>query len=118
MSIRTIAAELGRGPSTISREVSRNRAVHPRGEWSYRPHAPQRRADKRPATRTSAPRGPRPARSDRTPSCDTSSRTTCPCAGAQSRSATLRTDGSPTGRRCTWSTRRSTRPSTSRAAAS
>ncbi|MFE9890308.1 helix-turn-helix domain-containing protein [Streptomyces scopuliridis] len=92
MSIRTIAAELGRGPSTISREVSRNRAVHPRG--------------------------PRPARSDRTPSCDTSSRTTCPCAGAQSRSATLRTDGSPTGRRCTWSTRRSTRPSTSRAAAS
>ncbi|MFE2499998.1 helix-turn-helix domain-containing protein [Streptomyces scopuliridis] len=32
MSIRTIAAELGRGPSTISREVSRNRAVHPRGE--------------------------------------------------------------------------------------
>ncbi|MFE3707551.1 helix-turn-helix domain-containing protein [Streptomyces scopuliridis] len=32
VSIRTIAAERGRSPSTVSREVSRNRTVHPRGE--------------------------------------------------------------------------------------
>ncbi|MFE3142939.1 helix-turn-helix domain-containing protein [Streptomyces scopuliridis] len=30
--MRTIAAERGRSPSTVSREVSRNRTVHPRGE--------------------------------------------------------------------------------------
>jgi transposase, IS30 family len=46
-SIRTIAAELGRSPSTISREVRRNRTVLPDGRWYYRPHAAQRRADKR-----------------------------------------------------------------------
>jgi IS30 family transposase len=43
-SIRTIAAELDRAPSTISREIRRNR--HPtRGQ--YRPHAAQARADAR-----------------------------------------------------------------------
>lgn len=46
-SIRTIAAELGRSPSTISREVRRNRTVLPGGGWYYRPYAAQRRADKR-----------------------------------------------------------------------
>ncbi|MEV1035375.1 IS30 family transposase [Streptomyces sp. ADI95-17] len=46
-SIRTIAAELGRSPSTISREVRRSRTVLPGGRWYYRPHAAQRRADKR-----------------------------------------------------------------------
>ncbi|MFC9223976.1 IS30 family transposase [Streptomyces hygroscopicus] len=46
-TIRAIAAELGRSPSTISREIRRNRTVLPDGRWHYRPHAAQRRADKR-----------------------------------------------------------------------
>src|SRR5882757_1685690 len=43
-SIRTIAAELGRSPSTISREIHRNQ--HP-VNGRYRPFAAQARADKR-----------------------------------------------------------------------
>ncbi|MCO5993330.1 IS30 family transposase [Actinoallomurus rhizosphaericola] len=43
-SIRAIAAELGRAPSTISREIRRNR--HPIN-GQYRPHAAQARADAR-----------------------------------------------------------------------
>ena len=43
-SVRAIAAELGRSPSTISREIRRNR--HP-GSGRYRPHAAQARADAR-----------------------------------------------------------------------
>ncbi|MER6952312.1 IS30 family transposase [Nonomuraea sp. NPDC000554] len=43
-SIRQIARELGRAPSTISREVRRNR--HPTN-GQYRPHAAQARADAR-----------------------------------------------------------------------
>lgn len=46
-TVRTIAAELGRSPSTISREIRRNRTVLSDGRWYYRPHAAQRRADKR-----------------------------------------------------------------------
>lgn len=47
-TIRQIAAELGRSPSTISREVRRNRTVlHDYNRWYYRPHAAQRRADAR-----------------------------------------------------------------------
>ncbi|OEJ56814.1 hypothetical protein BGM19_00890 [Streptomyces agglomeratus] len=46
-SIRQIAAELGRSPSTISREVRRNRRTMPRGGWYYRPHTAQARADAR-----------------------------------------------------------------------
>ena len=42
-SIRAIAAELNRSPSTVSREVRRN--AHPGG--AYRPHAAQDRADAR-----------------------------------------------------------------------
>ncbi|MCQ8195599.1 IS30 family transposase [Streptomyces rugosispiralis] len=48
-SVRTIAAELGRSPSTISREIRRN-GMPLRGDrtrWAYRPHAAQRRADRR-----------------------------------------------------------------------
>lgn len=46
-SLRAIAAELGRSPSTISREIRRNRS-HVRGDrWAYRPHAAQSRADAR-----------------------------------------------------------------------
>jgi transposase, IS30 family len=43
-SLRTIAAELGRSPSTISREVRRNSRP---GGGAYRPHAAQARADAR-----------------------------------------------------------------------
>ncbi|WP_233478113.1 IS30 family transposase [Streptomyces mobaraensis] len=43
-SVRAIAAELGRSPSTVSREIRRNR--HPVG-GQYRPHAAQARADAR-----------------------------------------------------------------------
>ncbi|MFF2752117.1 IS30 family transposase [Kitasatospora sp. NPDC058048] len=43
-TIRVIAAELGRSPSTISREIKRNH--HP-GSGAYRPHAAQARADAR-----------------------------------------------------------------------
>lgn len=45
--VRTIARELGRHPSTISREVRRNGTVDPRGQRHYRPHAAQARADAR-----------------------------------------------------------------------
>ncbi|GHH74498.1 IS30 family transposase [Kitasatospora indigofera] len=43
-TVRAIAAELSRSPSTISREIRRNR--HP-GNGQYRPHAAQARADTR-----------------------------------------------------------------------
>ncbi|WTE67898.1 IS30 family transposase [Streptomyces sp. NBC_01615] len=46
-TVRAIAAELGRSPSTISREICRNRTVGTRGQWHYRPHAAQARADAR-----------------------------------------------------------------------
>ncbi|MDA2806597.1 IS30 family transposase [Nocardiopsis suaedae] len=46
-TLRTIAAELGRSPSTISREVRRNRTSAHGGPRYYRPHAAQRRADSR-----------------------------------------------------------------------
>ena len=42
--VRQIAAELGRSPSTISRELRRN--AHP-GSGAYRPYAAQRRAEER-----------------------------------------------------------------------
>ncbi|MEU4120633.1 IS30 family transposase [Kitasatospora sp. NPDC028055] len=43
-TVRAIAAELGRSPSTVSREIRRNR--HPEN-GRYRPHAAQARADAR-----------------------------------------------------------------------
>ncbi|MGW6260519.1 helix-turn-helix domain-containing protein, partial [Streptomyces sp. NPDC055085] len=47
-TVRQIAAELGRSPSTVSREIRRNRTVlHDYGRWYYRPHAAQARADAR-----------------------------------------------------------------------
>ncbi|MFI6158314.1 IS30 family transposase [Kitasatospora sp. NPDC051170] len=45
--VREIATELGRSPSTVSREISRNRTDSTRGQWHYRPHAAQARADAR-----------------------------------------------------------------------
>ncbi|WP_426363000.1 IS30 family transposase [Streptomyces sp. E-08] len=46
-TVRAIAAELGRSPSTVSREIRRNRTEGTRGRWHYRPHAAQARADSR-----------------------------------------------------------------------
>jgi transposase, IS30 family len=46
-SIRAIAAELGRSPSTVSREIRRNGTIDPRGRRHYRPHAAQSRAEAR-----------------------------------------------------------------------
>lgn len=46
-TVRVIAGELGRSASTVSREIHRNRTVGTRGEWHYRPHAAQARADAR-----------------------------------------------------------------------
>ncbi|MFJ2816845.1 IS30 family transposase [Streptomyces sp. NPDC087294] len=46
-SVRQIAAELGRSPSTISREIRRNGALWRGRDWTYRPHAAQRRAEER-----------------------------------------------------------------------
>lgn len=45
--MRTIAAELGRSPSTISREIRHNGTVDPRGVRHHRPYAAQARADAR-----------------------------------------------------------------------
>ncbi|SFH09853.1 Helix-turn-helix domain-containing protein [Streptomyces mirabilis] len=54
-SIRQIAAELGRSPSTISREIHRN-GMPLRGDdsrWAYRPYAAQARSDaRRPRTKS------------------------------------------------------------------
>ncbi|MFD5468821.1 IS30 family transposase [Kitasatospora sp. NPDC127059] len=46
-TVRAIAAELGRSPSTVSREIRRNRTHGTRGQWHYRPYAAQARADAR-----------------------------------------------------------------------
>ena len=46
-SVRAIAAELGRSPSTVSREIRRNRTDGTRDVWHYRPYAAQARADAR-----------------------------------------------------------------------
>ncbi|MEV0375118.1 IS30 family transposase, partial [Streptomyces sp. NPDC050636] len=46
-SIRQIAAELGRSPSTISREIRRNRHTLHNGGWYYRPNIAQNRAKAR-----------------------------------------------------------------------
>ena len=52
-TVRAIAAELGRSPSTVSREIRRNRTEGTRGQWYYRPHAAQARADARLSSRES-----------------------------------------------------------------
>ena len=46
-SVRQIAAELGRSPSTISREIGRNRRAMARGGWAYQPFHAHRRAERR-----------------------------------------------------------------------
>lgn len=46
-SVRQIAAELGRSPATISREIRRNRRPMPRGGFAYQPFHAHRRAERR-----------------------------------------------------------------------
>ncbi|WP_327419483.1 IS30 family transposase [Streptomyces sp. NBC_01233] len=46
-TVRAIAAELGRSPSTISREIRRNRTPGTGKKWFYRPYAAQARAEGR-----------------------------------------------------------------------
>ncbi|WP_385621129.1 IS30 family transposase [Streptomyces sp. P8-A8] len=46
-TIRRIACELGRSPSTISREVRRNRRPMPNGGFAYQPFHAHRRAERR-----------------------------------------------------------------------
>ncbi|WP_435834610.1 IS30 family transposase [Streptomyces abikoensis] len=46
-SIRQIAAELGRSPSTVSREIRRNRRPMPKGGFAYQPFHAHRRAERR-----------------------------------------------------------------------
>jgi hypothetical protein len=94
------------------RSAVRYAATAPSGAGPTGPTVPTRPS----AGQTSAGPARNPARSARTLSCETSSSITWPCAGARNRSARLCGPISPTGRRCTWSTRRSTRPYTSRAA--
>jgi len=64
-TVRAIAAELGRSPSTVSREIRRNR--HP-VNGQYRPHAAQARADAR------RPR-PKPGKIGQNAHCGTSYKT-------------------------------------------
>ncbi|WP_277922244.1 helix-turn-helix domain-containing protein [Streptomyces sp. Root369] len=97
-TVRSIAAELSRSPSTVSREIRRNRTMDPRGQWHYRPHAAQARADAR---------RPRPkSGQDRDEHRATGRHSSVwPFGGARNRSATLCVHSSPTGRTCTWFTR-------------
>ncbi|GAA3015658.1 hypothetical protein Sfulv_05560 [Streptomyces fulvorobeus] len=46
-TVRAIAVEPGRSPSTLSREIRRNRTNGARGPWHCRPRAAQARADAR-----------------------------------------------------------------------
>lgn len=46
-SLRVIAAELGRSPSTISREIRRNRTLVRGSQYRYGPHVAQSRTDAR-----------------------------------------------------------------------
>lgn len=103
-SIRAIAAELGRAPSTVSREIRRNRDTTTE---TYHPFRAQRSA------------APPVGGSDRNPgswfatlSCASSSRATWSSAGAPNRSAGRCPGCSRTGPGCVSYTRRSTRRST------
>jgi len=54
LSIRDIAAQIGRAPSTVSRELERNKGrpsngTGNTGRWGYSPHLAQKRADHRAA---------------------------------------------------------------------
>lgn len=106
--IRTIAGELGRAPSAISREVRRNR--HPTNH-QYRPHAAQARADAR------RPR-PKPGKIGRNPQLQAVIAGHLALRWSRSRSATLCAGGFLISRSCMWPTRPSTRPSTCKAAVS
>ena len=107
-SIRVIAAELGRSPSTISREVHRNGDPH---TGAYQPFRAQ--------TRAAGRRGdPGPESWLATASSGLSSRPSWINAGAPNRSPRCSRGCSPTGTTCAYATSRSTRRSTYRAGAS
>lgn len=104
-TVRAIAAELGRSPSTVSREIRRNR--HP-ANGQYRPHAAHARA------RAGRPR----PKGGKIAACPLLRDTIQSWLGLkwspEQISRSLRRT-SPASRRCTRRTRRSTRPSTSKA---
>ena len=105
IGVREIAHRIGRAPSTVSRELRRNRTVGRRA--GYRPFEAHRRACGRRAR-------VRDRRIQTTLNSLAWSRSCCSSAGARSRSAvTCASDSLPT-RRCGCPTRASTTPSTSR----
>lgn len=95
-SIRQIAAELGRSPSTISREIRRN-GMPLRGDafqWAYRPHAAQSRAEAR------RPR-PKAGKIGQNPELQDFIQRHLEQRWSPERSARFCGHASPTGRRCT-----------------
>ncbi|MBP5867170.1 helix-turn-helix domain-containing protein [Streptomyces sp. LBUM 1486] len=91
--VRAIAVELGRSPSTVSREIRRNRTTGTPGQWHHRPVASP--ASGTTALRRSSPLqaaaapAPSPGRSTRTPSCGSSSRPAWTAGGARNSHAML-----------------------------
>jgi transposase len=102
-SIRRIARELNRSPSTISREVRRN--SHP-GTGSYRPYAAQARADDR------RPR-PKPGKIALNAELRTYVQSKLDLRWSPEQIARTSAVSSLIGQRCAWPTRRSTLHSTS-----
>lgn len=103
-TVRAIAVEVHRNPSTISRELRRNRDP---GTGQYRPFTAQRRP------RTAGP-VPGAGSSSATGCCAGSSPSGCGRGGVRSRSARRCARSSPTSRSATWCRRPSTRRSTAR----
>ncbi len=100
LSVREVARRLGRGPSTVSRELRRNAS---RG--GYRPFEAHRHATLR--------RGREHRRRlDTNRCCAVSSGSCSGSGGVRSRSAGICTTGSAMSRRCGCVVRASTRPST------
>lgn len=102
-SIRAIATELGRSPSTVSREIRRN--IHEPPPGNYRPRTAQRSAERRRSRQ-------RTGRSPPTQCCSSSCGNTCNSAGVPVRSATAWAPFSLDNRKCTLSRRPSTKPCT------
>ena len=100
--VRAIAARLGRSPSTVSRELHRNRDPL---SLTYRPFAAQMMAARRRA-------GPAAASCYAIGNCASTWQAGWQCGGARSRSARRCAVSSPVTPGGTWSTRRSTRRST------
>ena len=103
-SIRSIATEMGRSPSTISKELRRNANAAGR----YEPHGAHRQAAGR------DDHVPGQANWPGTPRCRSTCRTAWRSGGAQNRSATRCRRSFRTILRGAWCTRPSIRPSTCR----